>query len=84
MFAGFLAGGGPASTGKGYIVGENGPEFFMPDSNGTVYNQAQMARMGGTVVHMTVNTPNAQSFRQNSGQVMADVQSALRRSMRNA
>lgn len=84
MFAGFLAGGGPASAGKGYVVGENGPEFFMPDSNGTVYNQAQMAQMGGTVIHMTVNTQNAQSFRQNSGQVMADAQSALRRSMRNA
>ena len=84
IFDGFLASGGDASSGKGYIVGENGPEFFMPSANGTVYNQAQMSKMGGTTIHMTVNTPNSQSFRQNQGQMMADMHSALRQSMRNA
>ena len=35
MFPG-LAKGGPASSGKPYIVGEIGPELFIPNINGSV------------------------------------------------
>jgi hypothetical protein len=30
------ASGGPVTRGRGYVVGENGPEFFSPDSNGQI------------------------------------------------
>ena len=30
------AGGGPVSAGMGYMVGEQGPEFFRPSTNGTI------------------------------------------------
>lgn len=83
LFGGFLASGGPTDSSKGYVVGENGPEFFMPGNSGTVFNQDQMSKMGGTTIHMNVTTPDAQSFRQNQGQSMADMQAALRRSARN-
>ncbi|MEA1015589.1 hypothetical protein [Sphingosinicella sp. LY1275] len=35
-FGGFRAKGGPVSAGKGYVVGENGPEFFMPGLSGAI------------------------------------------------
>jgi hypothetical protein len=36
-----LAEGGKAKKGKPYIVGEKGPELFVPDESGTVVPQAQ-------------------------------------------
>ena len=36
IFGGFRAGGGSVSPSKGYIVGENGPEWFQPKSAGTI------------------------------------------------
>lgn len=44
---GARAGGGPVRAGGAYIVGEREPELFVPDRSGTVYNQRQMAAMGG-------------------------------------
>lgn len=37
----FLARGGPAKAGKPYIVGEKGPELFVPDQPGTVVPYAK-------------------------------------------
>ena len=46
-----LAVGGPASAGRPYIVGERGPELFVPGSNGNVVpNNA----MGGNTYAITV------------------------------
>ena len=42
-----LAGGGPATAGKPYIVGEKGPELFVPKSSGTVIPNGQLVG-GGT------------------------------------
>lgn len=36
IFGGFLAEGGPVSTGRAYVVGERGPELFVPKSAGTI------------------------------------------------
>lgn len=36
IFGGGKADGGPVEPGKGYIVGERGPEWFMPRSAGTI------------------------------------------------
>lgn len=36
LFGGFRALGGDVSDDAGYVVGENGPEFFVPDSDGTI------------------------------------------------
>jgi Lambda phage tail tape-measure protein (Tape_meas_lam_C) len=35
-FGGFKAEGGPVSSDKAYIVGEQGPEWFVPSGNGTI------------------------------------------------
>jgi hypothetical protein len=43
-FGGARAGGGPVSFGKSYLVGENGPELFVPSNSGSM-NQRQIAAM---------------------------------------
>jgi len=42
----FLAEGGPAQAGKPYVVGEEGPELFIPNSNGTVIPNDEMTSGG--------------------------------------
>ncbi|HUU35525.1 MAG TPA: hypothetical protein VMW48_15775, partial [Vicinamibacterales bacterium] len=49
------AGGGPVSPSGSYIVGERGPELYVPDRPGMIYNQQQVAAMstsgGDSTVH---------------------------------
>lgn len=51
-FGGGRATGGSVMAGKAYLVGERGPELFMPPGSGSV------KPMGGTT-NITVNAPNA-------------------------
>ena len=44
-FGGARAGGGPVSFGKSYLVGENGPELFVPSNSGSIMNGNQVAAM---------------------------------------
>ena len=48
---GALAEGGPVSRGMPYLVGERGPELFVPNANGTVLPNGA----GGTPVTVNVN-----------------------------
>jgi tape measure domain-containing protein len=36
LFGGFRAAGGPVSSGRAYVVGEKGPEVFMPGRSGSI------------------------------------------------
>lgn len=45
------AGGGMVAAGKPYVVGERGPEMFVPGSGGTIIPNGA----GGTVVNLTVH-----------------------------
>ncbi|RNF32954.1 hypothetical protein [Paracoccus methylarcula] len=47
IFGGFRAKGGPVSSGRSYIVGEEGPELFTPSMNGAILNAPQVAAMRG-------------------------------------
>jgi hypothetical protein len=44
--------GGPVSSGRPYIVGEVGPELFVPSSSGNIVPNN---KMGGSVINLTVN-----------------------------
>ena len=59
-----LAKGGPARAGQAYIVGEQGPELFVPRSTGTVVpNDAMANTVGGEVnVNFNINAVDAASF----------------------
>ena len=48
----FRANGGPVSTGKNYIVGERGPEMFVPNSGGRIVPNSDM---GGGSTNVVVN-----------------------------
>jgi tape measure domain-containing protein len=58
LFAGisglFRADGGPVSAGQPYIVGERGPEWFVPNRGGTVLPNGT-APASGSVIHQTIS-----------------------------
>lgn len=69
----FLAEGGPARKGQPYVVGEEGPELFVPDQSGTVVPNDQMNRGISTgadmmpvsdqvTVNFNINTVDASGF----------------------
>jgi hypothetical protein len=45
--------GGPVTAGQSYLVGENGPEIFVPRSSGSIDNDPSGG--GGVTVHQTIN-----------------------------
>lgn len=52
IFGGFRAAGGPVSAGRAYVVGERGPELFVPQAGGSIVpNHA----MGGGGSSVTIN-----------------------------
>lgn len=64
-----LADGGPAKAGTPYVVGEEGPELFVPNQSGTVIPNDEMASggsgMGGqTNVTYNITSTSAESFKQ--------------------
>lgn len=77
--------GGPVSPGQAYLVGERGPELFVPTSAGAV---AANGAINGTArdvrVSINVNTPvgtdSAQSMQRSSRQVASAVRRALSQS----
>lgn len=64
MFGGARAAGGPVSSGRAYLVGEEGPELFMPGASGTIIpNGAIRGGAGGQAVsvhlHNTIDARGA-------------------------
>ena len=55
----FRASGGPVSSGSPYVVGEKGPELFVPNSSGSIIPNSKMGSgsggAGGTNVNVTYN-----------------------------
>ena len=59
--------GGPALAGQAYIVGEAGPELFVPNVNGNVVPNDRLGDVGGggeTVVNYNIQAVDARSFQQ--------------------
>jgi len=53
--AGFMAMGGPVSSGSPYVVGEQGPELFVPHASGTIVPNNKMSGGGSGSGGVTVN-----------------------------
>ena len=70
--------GGPVSAGRSYVVGERGPELFVPSSGGRI---EKMSGGGRDVrVGITIQSPapsDPQVLRQSSRQVARAIRSAL-------
>jgi hypothetical protein len=56
VFSGFRADGGPVEAGRAYVVGERGPEMFMPRTSGMVMSNEALgaARRGGDTNHFNI------------------------------
>lgn len=74
--------GGPVSPGRGYLVGERGPEIFVPTSSGRVEPNAA-APASGREVRVSINLPAPRgsdapaALRRSSRQVASSVRRAL-------
>jgi phage-related minor tail protein len=80
MLSGFAT-GGAVLGGRAIMVGEGGPEMFVPQSAGRIVPNGQM---GGGTVNMTVMTPDARSFKQSQGQILQDAFRATSRAARRS
>ena len=67
----FKAKGGPVKAGQPYVVGEEGPELFVPGASGTIVPNHKMPKqtngggmMGGAVINYNINAVDAASFQQ--------------------
>ena len=86
--AGLRAEGGPVSSNSPYIVGEVGPELFVPKNAGTIIPNHALGAMGGTTVNYNgpyianmsaIDTQSATQFLvQNKQTIWAANQSASR------
>jgi hypothetical protein len=48
ILAGFRANGGPVTGGSAYVVGERGPELFIPNGSGSIVSNSNMNQGGGS------------------------------------
>jgi hypothetical protein len=88
MIAGLLgapgrATGGPVSAGRGYMVGERGPELFVPEGAGRI---ERAGGRGARDVRVSISVQSPQPgdpgvLRQSSRQVARAVRSALQGDM---
>ena len=78
-FGGARASGGPVAAGMGYLVGEKGPELFLPRQSGRIVPNGAM---GGSTIVFNVSTPDANSFRASQGQMLAQAQQQIARAGR--
>jgi phage-related minor tail protein len=81
-FGGGKSVGGPVAPGNAYLVGEHGPELFVPSGSGQI-QRGRAARGAGPVINFHITTPDAQSFQRSEAQVTAMLARAVRRGTRN-
>lgn len=80
IFSGFRASGGNVGAGGAYVVGEKGPEIFMPHTSGNIVPNKNLSNGININVTMNINSSDFVSFKKNQSQVISEITSALRRS----
>jgi phage-related minor tail protein len=79
-FGGARADGGPVDRGRAYLVGERGPELFVPGASGAILPDA---RRGGGGVTINVQARDVESFRRSQSQIAGMMQRLAARGGRN-
>ncbi|PWR22755.1 tail tape measure protein [Zavarzinia aquatilis] len=77
LFGGFRASGGPVAAGRAYVVGEQGPELFLPEGAGSIEPGLASAAAAMPRVTVNISTPDIEGFRRSQGQVSAAITRAL-------
>ena len=73
----FRANGGPVSAGKNYIVGERGPEMFMPNAGGRIVPNSDMGGSTNVVVNVDASGSNVQGDQQRGKELGAVLSVAI-------
>ncbi len=68
LFGGARAEGGPVTGGVPYLVGERGPEMFVPQGNGSIVPNKVMKGGGHTIIVNVNGNNNAPDVRRAAGQ----------------
>lgn len=68
LFGGARAEGGPVTGGVPYLVGERGPEMFVPQGNGSIVPNKVMKGGGHTIIINVNGSNNAPDVRRAAGQ----------------
>lgn len=55
VFGGARATGGPVASSKSYLVGEKGPELFVPNSNGNIIPNNRLGGSSGQTINISVS-----------------------------
>ena len=71
LFGGFRAMGGDVQPGKGFVVGEHGPEYFQPRQSGTIVPNHALGG-GGTAIKVEVINRSSQPIQATPGERSAD------------
>lgn len=79
--AGARAAGGPVDAGSAYLVGEQGPELFVPRAGGAIVPNAALGARPQIVMNLSVR--DAESFKKSEPQIAAMLSRALARGQRN-
>ena len=75
--SGARASGGPVDAGGAYLVGEQGPELFVPSTSGAIAPNARPS------ITLNVQARDAQSFLKSETQIAAMMARSLARGQRN-
>ncbi len=62
VFLGFMNKGGAVAKGKPFVVGESGPELFIPNQTGQITQNARGLGGQGAVVNFNITTLDASGF----------------------
>tara|TARA_R100001443_G_scaffold42885_1_gene56120 strand:- start:262 stop:2379 length:2118 start_codon:yes stop_codon:yes gene_type:complete len=73
----FRANGGPVSGNKRYIVGERGPEMFVPNSGGRIIPNSDMSGSTNVVVNVDASGSNVQGDQQRGKELGAALSVAI-------
>ena len=73
----FRANGGPVSAGKKYIVGERGPEMFVPNAGGRIVSNANMGGSTNVVVNVDASGSSVQGDKQTGKELGAVLSVAI-------
>lgn len=78
--------GGPVQNGRPYMVGERGPELFIPNSAGSIVPNKDMTGGGGTTVVQNINisTGVSQTVRAEIAQLMPQIASSAKAAVLDA
>lgn len=81
-FGGGMQAGGPVWSDRAYMVGERGPELFVPRASGTIVPHGGAGGGNPVTVNMVVNTRDADSFRRSGPQIAAQMTRAAQQARR--